>query len=449
MNAMMNSAMEVIKILSAHGDAYIVGGAVRDLVMGKEPDDIDIATNVPMEVTESLFTTYNIGKNKDFGIVVIKHGMFDFEISNFRMDSAYSDGRHPDSVEIIQDAKRDSCRRDFTINALYIDSEGNHVDYHDGINDIKNKILRTVGDPEERFAEDYIRMLRCVRFSSRLGFAIEEKTEEAIRKNAHNIVRIAPERIMKEILKMAEQEGSRFADAIEAMERVGLLKHIFPEISILTEKFHCEFQHPEGPTVLNHIVSALRQSTSTDSTVNMAILFHDVGKGITHHCDSEGVHHYFGHDKAGVGIIDGIADRMKWDNDLRDACKFAAEHHMKFHNLDRMKTKKVLILMSSVHWDILYKVSEADEKSRLHLFDADRWASKVAYIASMASKFGGVTPMQGLKKIVNGALIMRIKGIDKPSQKIGEIQDRAIDYIIKHDSDLSDVAEIERIIKRS
>lgn len=446
---MMNSAKEVLNILSKHGDAYIVGGAVRDIVMGNTPDDFDIATNVPMEVTESLFPTYGIGKNKDFGIVVIKHNGFDFEVSNFRTDSAYSDGRHPDSVTIINNFEQDSCRRDFTINALGMDVNGKIVDFHGGVDDIKNKILRTVGNPDERFSEDYIRMLRCVRFSSRLGFSIEEKTEEAIRKNAHNIVRIAPERIMKEILKMAEQDGSRFADAIESMERVGLLQHIFPEIAILRDKFHSEEHHPEGKTVIDHIFSSLKHSISEDSTVNMAILFHDVGKGITHHQDAEGIHHYYGHDKAGIGIIDGIADRMKWDNDLRDSCKFSAENHMKFHTIERMKTKKVLNLMSSAHFDVLYKVSEADEKSRLHLFEADRWAFKVSYLASMASKFGGSNPMSSLKKIVNGGLIMRIKGISKPSQKIGEIQERAIDYIIKHDVDLNDVSEIEKVIKRS
>lgn len=248
-NPLLKKAMEIIAILSKHGKAYIVGGAVRDIVLGKEPDDIDIATNVPMEKIEELFPTHDIGKNKDFGIVVAEYKGESFEIAQFRKDGTYSDGRRPDKIEIVPDFKDDAARRDFTINAMGLDSEGNIIDYFDGMKDIKDKVLRTVGNPSERFGEDYLRMLRAIRFSSRLGFKLDDKTAKAIKDGSENINKIAGERIKKEFVKMAEQDGSKFADAIVELDNVGLLDKILPEIVKLKEFKHNVKFHPEGAYV--------------------------------------------------------------------------------------------------------------------------------------------------------------------------------------------------------
>lgn len=145
---LLKKAVEVLKILNKFGVAYIVGGTVRDIVLGKEFDDVDIATNVPISKIEELFSTHDIGQNKKFGLVVIEYKGENIEVANFRQDGTYRDGRHPETVKIVPDFKTDAARRDFTINAMAIDPEGNIIDYFDGMKDIQNKVLRTVGNPQ-------------------------------------------------------------------------------------------------------------------------------------------------------------------------------------------------------------------------------------------------------------------------------------------------------------
>jgi tRNA nucleotidyltransferase (CCA-adding enzyme) len=187
-----NNAIMVLKTLSDYGEAFIVGGAVRDIITGKkEPNDIDISTNVPMEMIESLFDTHNIGKNKDFGVVVIQYNYEIFEISQYRVD-IYDDmitGKGADSVKIVNTFKEDCSRRDFTINSLGMDMNGNIIDNCGGIQDIKNKTIRTVNKPDERFSEDYVRILRGVRFAINMRYIIEQQTYNSMIDNIHNVVK--------------------------------------------------------------------------------------------------------------------------------------------------------------------------------------------------------------------------------------------------------------------
>jgi len=300
---MLKTGIDILnRILSIGNDmgmdkplAYIVGGTIRDIITGdKEPDDIDIATNVPIDELEKHFKTHDIGANKDFGIIVVSQDGEDFEIANFRADGEYSDGRRPDDVEIVMDFKKDAERRDFTINAMGVDKDGNVVDYFDGKGDIKNKILKTVGDPEKRFQEDYLRMWRAVRFASRMDFKIDDKTMKAIKSNSKRTVGLAVERIMKELKKMAGQSGSKFANAIETLINTGLLQYILPEIIQMDDFEHSVEHHPEG-NVLQHTLAALKNSESVNPIINLAILFHDIGKIKTHSISDKDMHQYIGH----------------------------------------------------------------------------------------------------------------------------------------------------------
>ena len=161
---MLNSAVKVLKRIEAKGfDAYIVGGAVRDLILGEPIHDCDIATNCPIDVLDNMFKTHDIGKNRDFGIIVATVDGHTFEIAQFREDGTYLDGRRPESVKIVMSFKDDASRRDFTINSMGVDKDGNIIDYFDGKKDIQNKLIRTVGNPKDRFQEDYLRMLRVAR----------------------------------------------------------------------------------------------------------------------------------------------------------------------------------------------------------------------------------------------------------------------------------------------
>jgi tRNA nucleotidyltransferase (CCA-adding enzyme) len=248
-NEYLKVAVEVLEILDKKfpgSSSYIVGGAVRDLVIGKDFNDVDIATNIDIEKIEKIFKTHDIGRNKEFSIVVIDYKGFAIEVAHFRTESEYSDNRHPDKVIPVRNFKQDSARRDITWNAMGVDKDGNVADYFGGMRDIQNKILRMVGNPNERFKEDALRLARIPRFASRFGFDISPETIEAMKKNAPEIAKVSPERITKELRSMAKSGGKQFARAIEIMDKVGLLKYILPEIAKMKELPHSPEHHPEG-----------------------------------------------------------------------------------------------------------------------------------------------------------------------------------------------------------
>lgn len=436
-NPLLKKATEIVAILSKYGKAYIVGGAVRDIVLGKEPDDIDIATNVPMAKIEELFPTHDIGKNKDFGIVVVEYKDENFEIAQFRKDGTYTDGRRPDTVEIVPDFKDDAARRDFTINAMGIDSEGNIIDYFDGMKDIKDKVLRTVGIPSERFGEDHLRMLRAIRFASRLGFKIDPETAQAIKDGSENINKIAGERIKKEFVKMAEQDGSKFADAIVELDNVGLLDKILPEIVKLKEFKHNVEHHPEAPDVYGHVIAALRANKLKDPIVNLSILLHDVGKQITH---SEG-NHYFGHAESGKEIVEEIAQRLKLDIKTKDAILYAVINHMKIHDFLKLNNSTVIKLMDSPYWDVLKATAEADSRARGEIFDEKNWMLITQRISKLAEGSANRKQLEAVKKVVSGDLVMKLKNI-KPGPMVGKIILQTIEHI---QNDGLDIGEIDKI----
>lgn len=248
----LKNGVEILKQIEKKGyKAYIVGGSVRDLLLNKPADDVDIATDMPANEIEELFDTHDIGKNKQFGVVVVNYKGGEYEIANFRMDQYSGDtsGKGADTIKIAKDFKSDAARRDLTINSLGVDSKGKISDHFSGTKDLENKIIKAVGDPNVRFSEDFIRLLRTIRFSNRFDFKIDPETKKALQKNAHNIKKVSPERIAKELLKMAKEDGTKFANAILLMDEVGLLKHILPEVSNMKNFKHDPKHHPEGAYV--------------------------------------------------------------------------------------------------------------------------------------------------------------------------------------------------------
>lgn len=353
-------------------------------------------------------------------------------------------GRRPTSVEIVTDFKDDASRRDFTINAMAIDKDGNIIDYFDGRGDIKNKVLRTVGDANTRFSEDFLRMLRSIRFSSRMDFTITDDVKAAIKTNAEKIMKISPERVTGELVKMAEQTGNRFAQSIHSMKELDILKYILPEIDKLFEMEHSPDFHPEGNAGV-HTLEALKAYKGTDPIVNMSILFHDVGKINTHE-EVDGKHKYHGHDKAGLDLIETIAQRMKFDSNLKACLKFCAENHMKMHNINEMGRGKIINLMNSPFWDVLVIVSECDDKARGHLFKQDDWDNKMLDVSEIKRKYGTTKPEDALKKTISGQLIIDTLKI-KPGPNVGLIQKKAIEKAIEDNIDLTDINKIKEIIK--
>jgi len=429
----MNEVKPIIETLNKYGTAYVVGGSVRDYLLGIESDDIDIATDVPMEKIDELFETIDIGKNKEFGISIVKLKDKTYEVANFRADGKYSDGRRPDDVTIVNSFEEDCYRRDFTINGMGFDSNGEVIDFVGGQQDIKNKIIRTIGNPDDRFREDYLRMLRAVRFSAVFGFELESLTKRDITRNYFRIGGISQERVQKEVIKVASKTGEVFADYIELLFQVKLLSAILPEISCMVNFKHNPKFHPEG-NVFQHTLSSLRAYKGHNPLINLSILFHDIGKPLTLEY-RKGFPTYYGHDKAGVNEADKVLTRLKFSNAYKETIFFCVRNHMKFHKFLEIKDSKLLKLITHKDFDILYEVAVCDDLSR-GFIDKEHWKALDKKILRLRNKFVENNKYMDLKKQFNGKLIMEHYGIS-PSKQVGKIQKGVITFVIDNNIDLS------------
>ena len=439
-NKMVDAAFEVLKRIKGElgEEALIVGGSVRDIIMGKEPHDVDIASAASPQQIETIFKTHDIGKSKDFGIVVVQQDGFSFEVAQYRRDSEeYSDSRRPDSVTAVKDFKEDASRRDFTINALGINSEGEIVDHFGGIEDIKNGLLRAVGDPRKRFTEDALRILRLLRFSAKTNFKVEPETFAAAKELASAVTKLSSERIRDEMYKAAGS-GKSLAKFIEGMDSIGLLEVVLPEIYKMKELKHNPVHHPEGDSiVLGHVLEAVKASKSDNPLVNLAVLFHDVGKTTTLG-DKNGQPTYHGHEGAGAEVFRGIADRLKFSNADREAIEFAIVNHMHGHNMEKLNDKTLLRLRQNPHWDLLKDVIYSDEASRGEkLFEPEKFDKKMAHADTVMQKFGKKEEFE--KKMsakIDGKLIMSlIPGVQ--GTEIGRIKNAVRDWILEKGFDVT------------
>jgi len=251
---LVHKGTELMKEITSMGySTYIVGGCVRDLLMGKTPHDIDIATNMPIDVIKQHYNTIEYGGGERHGTVIVHHQGEDYELTQFRSESTYSDNRRPDEVVFVDSFKEDSLRRDFTINAMGIDCDGNVIDYHGGLDDIERKIIRTVGSPEDRFAEDSLRILRAARFASRLKFEIDIDTRNAMTKLADTVNNVSDERIRDEFCKSMNQHYS-FGVFIRYLNELQILHKVFPQVK-------------------SHVIPSICRADSTDKILNFALLF--------------------------------------------------------------------------------------------------------------------------------------------------------------------------------
>ena len=258
-NKMVINGIKLMELINSYGyEALVVGGAVRDIIMGdKNIHDIDIATNMPIDEIKNKFITYDIGGEKH-GTVIVIFKNFSFELTQFRVENGYSDNRHPDEVKYVNSFEEDSKRRDFTINSMGINSAGLVIDYNGGIEDIKNGIIRCVGNANERFTEDALRIIRALRFAARFNFTIDPITFEAIKTNAQNLKNIAVERICAEMIKTSEYDGA-FDKLILLMESSGIFNVIFNKEltkneSALCHKILCKAQEKDKSSIFQFII---------------------------------------------------------------------------------------------------------------------------------------------------------------------------------------------------
>lgn len=330
----------VINRLEQDGkEAYIVGGSLRDILLNKKPADYDIATNALPDEIEDIFShmkTFNIGKK--YGTIVISQEEGDVEVTTFRKEGNYTDGRRPEWVSFSSNIIDDLSRRDFTINAMAYNKKIGFIDPYNGRKDLRNRLIKTVGNPEERFNEDYLRILRGIRFSTQLNFIIEKSTFDAGKKYGQNISKVSIERIRDEFFKILLCKVP--SKGIRLLEDMEILNIIIPEI-IPTINFKQKNPHHEYD-VYNHILCVL-DNTHPSIQVRLAALFHDIGKPHTLTIDEEGIGHFYGHDKLSAEISKNVLERFKCSNELIKKVYVLVKEHMNHHGKFKEKGLKKLI----------------------------------------------------------------------------------------------------------
>jgi poly(A) polymerase/tRNA nucleotidyltransferase (CCA-adding enzyme) len=417
---------EIVKVVTTLEDAgyeaYLVGGCVRDIIIGKTPKDWDVTTDAHPEQIVALFPeTYC---NNDFGTVgVVNEETEDLwlkvvEVTPYRSESGYSDARRPDQVTFGVTLEEDLKRRDFTINAIaYRYKTDTIVDLFEGISDIDKKRIKTVGNPDERFGEDALRMMRAVRLAAELNFAIEPDTLTSITKNHENLKRISIERITEEFLKIIN--SSVPMQGIVMLERLGMTPYIIPEIK---DAIGCEQGGIHAYDVYEHILRTLQAAADKDFSTEMrlAALFHDIGKPATRRTGGKNKHYtFFGHEVVGARMTKQILERLKMPRETIDIVEKLVRWHMFFSDPD-------LITLSAVRRTIV-RIGQDHIEDLLNLRVCDRIGTGRPkeqpfrfrkYKAMVDEALRDPISVKMLK--INGDIIMDKTG-EKPGKKLGYI----------------------------
>ncbi len=356
------TAAGVVKKLKKAGhEAYFVGGSVRDLLRGLEPAEFDIVTSATPREVRALFD-HTVAVGEKFGVILVIEEGLSYEVATYRIDRAYADGRRPSRVEFAALAEEDVKRRDFTINGLLMDPETCLVfDYVGGVEDLKKRIIRTIGNPEERFAEDHLRMLRAIRLAANLGFEVEPATFAAIKRNAKAIRRISAERIRNEITRTITRGGAR--RGMELLSDSGLLAEVLPEVEALRGVDQPERFHPEGD-VWEHTLRLLemlpgREDRETDPRLAWGALLHDVGKPLTRSEDARGIH-FYGHSKKGEEIAEAVMQRLRFSRSDIETVVAMIRHHMLFINVTDMRPNRLKRFLRMPDFDLHLELHRLD-----------------------------------------------------------------------------------------
>ena len=346
------------RLIAAGHEALFAGGCVRDRLLGHAPKDFDIATSARPEQVVELFPGANeVGAH--FGVVIAKHRGHHVEIATFRTDGSYKDGRRPETVSYSTPAE-DAQRRDFTINGLFErPATGEVVDFVGGQADLQAGILRAIGDPAARFREDSLRLLRAVRFSTRLGFLIEPATRAAIEDCADLLGRISPERVRDEFSKIIT--APRRAHGLQLLVDTGLIRHIVPEVLAMIGCEQPPEWHPEGDVFTHTRIMLDMLAPDAPLELCLAVLLHDIAKPPCQTYDAEGARFRFnGHDGLGAEMTETILRRLRYPNDIIAAVVPMVARHMQFMAVQKMRTAKLKRFMSTPTFDLEMELHRLD-----------------------------------------------------------------------------------------
>jgi len=406
-------------------ESYIVGGSIRDSQIGTSlPKDYDVTTNaLPEEIIKLFDKTVPTGIKH--GTVTVMINGDGYEVTTYRIDGEYLDNRRPDAVTFVSNLKEDLARRDFTINALAFNQEDGLIDYFGGIEDLDNKIIRAVGEPNKRFQEDALRMLRAIRFAARLNFCIEEKTLEAIKLNSHLILNVSNERIRDELCKILVSINT--TKALRLLEDTKLLEFILPELQVAVG-FNQQ-NHHHDKDIFEHILAVVEKCPPS-LNLRVAGLLHDIAKPDCFTIDKDGVGHFYGHDKKGVIISEQILRRLRFDNQNISKIIILVKEHM---NICAMPTNaSVKRLINRVGVDLvrdLFALQRADALgsrfSQIRLEEIDRVEEITMTI--LESK----VPLSIKELAVNGGDLMSEFSL-KPGEEIGVMLEFLLDKVLEN-----------------
>ncbi len=421
-----NDVKIILDTLKTNGyESYIVGGSVRDLKIGTfAPKDYDITTNALPEEIIRLFEK-TIPTGIEHGTVTVMINGEGYEVTTYRIDGEYLDNRRPDDVTFVSNLKDDLARRDFTINALAFNEEDGLIDYFGGIEDLDNKIIRAVGEPNKRFQEDALRMLRAIRFSAKLDFDIEQKTLGAIKTNCELILNVSNERIRDELCKIMISNNP--GKGLRLLEENKLLEHILPEIEA-SVGFNQQNPHHDKD-VFEHILAVV-EKCPPKLNLRLAALLHDIGKPECFTVDEKGIGHFYGHDIKSAVLSEHILRKLKFDNQSISEISILVKEHMNV--LKKPTDASVKRLINRIGKDLvgeLFALQRADAlgsfSPKMRLKEIDRVEEKA--ISILESK----VPLSIKELAVDGRDLIQEFSL-KPGKEIGDMLKFLLDKVLEN-----------------
>ncbi|MCL2014208.1 MAG: HD domain-containing protein [Oscillospiraceae bacterium] len=413
---------DVLNILEKNRhDAYVAGGCVRDSLLGKEPGDWDVATDCVPEKMMEIFPNA-VPTGIKYGTVTVLTGGGPVEVTAFRTDSGYSDGRRPGSVKFTKNLCKDLERRDFTINSIAYNLKSGLIDPLGGVCDLKNRIIRCSGDPSVRFAEDYLRILRAFRFSAKLGFLIEPETKKAAVQNKWRLLKISAERVQKEFNEILLRSGYKELDDFLSEFSEVLLPELYACKGITQRNNNHRYD------VFDHIVRGTADYTGNDIKVKLAILLHDVGKSKCKTTDEMGLEHFYGHGEISEQLAKNILIRMKYPGDVvRDVCRLIKHHHILIEPNEGFAKK----MLREFGREQAFRLMELKIADTGNLKESRKcWTEEIMECRKlMFSIIEKKQPCSLADLAVNGTDIIKHLNL-VPSERVGEILEYLLDRVI-------------------
>lgn len=416
-----NAKLILDTIHKAGFEAYIVGGCVRDAVLGKEPSDWDITTNaLPGDVKKLFRRTIDTGI--EHGTVTVMLGKEGYEVTTYRIDGKYEDSRHPSEVTFTRDLVEDMRRRDFTINAMAYNDEEGLVDHFGGIDDLEKKIIRCVGSPVERFTEDALRIMRAVRFAAQLDYEIEEETRIAIKELSPNLRKISAERIQTELVKLITSDHP---ERIRTAYELGITAVVIPEFDkcMWTEQVNIHHMYNVG----DHIIETLRY-VRNDRVLRLTMLMHDIGKPQTMLMDDEGVSHFYGHELVSAQMADKIMKRLKFDRDTMDRVCNLIKYHDERYPAEPAVIRRAIHRVGERDFPLLFEVRFADTMAQ-STYMRDEKLRLIEEAKAVYEKIISDGDCVSLKKLAVGGNDLIALGI-QPGRAIGVILNAMLSDVI-------------------